>query len=214
VRPSPQGAFVSLPGGVGELAETLAAALKPGSIELSAPVTDSSPIGQLRGRDSCRVVHAKTVILAVPAYAAARLLQGFDTTLAGLCDGVPYASTATIAFGYRRDQIRSCHAWYRLRRSQGRAIAADGCDLGHFEMARTRPRCSRPAAGVHGRRTGTPTRSTSPTTRWCGASEEALREVMGIEGQPIFARPLPKDAPKPASTKSGTSNESLQSTNA
>ncbi|MEE9250248.1 MAG: protoporphyrinogen oxidase, partial [Alphaproteobacteria bacterium] len=51
-------------------------------------------------------VRARAVILSVPAYAAAGLLRGVDTTLAALCDAVPYASTATVAIGYRRDQIR------------------------------------------------------------------------------------------------------------
>jgi len=39
VKPSAQGAFVSLPGGVGELVETLAATLPSGTMTLSAPVT-------------------------------------------------------------------------------------------------------------------------------------------------------------------------------
>ena len=52
--------------------------------------------------DGCE---ARAVILAVPAYVAASLLRAFDTTLAALCDAVPYASTATVAFGYRRDQV-------------------------------------------------------------------------------------------------------------
>src|SRR5205807_9916824 len=50
-------------------------------------------------------VHANAIVVAVPAYAADGLLRGVDTTLAGLCGDVPYASTATVAFGYRRDQI-------------------------------------------------------------------------------------------------------------
>jgi len=45
------------------------------------------------------------VILAVPAYVAGALLGHFDTTLAAFCDAVPYASTATVVFGYRRDQV-------------------------------------------------------------------------------------------------------------
>ena len=51
------------------------------------------------------VVHARSVILCVPAFAAAHLLRGLDTTLAGLCDAIPYASTATVAFGFTRDQV-------------------------------------------------------------------------------------------------------------
>src|SRR5262249_55600500 len=36
---------------------------------------------------------------------AAGLVRSTDAQLAGLCDAMPYASTATVAFGYRREQI-------------------------------------------------------------------------------------------------------------
>jgi oxygen-dependent protoporphyrinogen oxidase len=45
------------------------------------------------------------VLLCVPAYAAAGLLRALDTSLAAACDSIPYASTATVALGYRRDQV-------------------------------------------------------------------------------------------------------------
>ena len=105
VKSSPQGAFVSLPGGVFELIEALTAALTPGTVVFNARATDlrrdhgftiDTSAGQLQGR---------ALLLAVPAYVAGGLLRSFDTTLAGLCERVPYASTATVAFGYRRDQV-------------------------------------------------------------------------------------------------------------
>jgi protoporphyrinogen/coproporphyrinogen III oxidase len=40
IKPSSQGAFVSLPGGVAELVDALAGALQPGTVTLSARVTD------------------------------------------------------------------------------------------------------------------------------------------------------------------------------
>jgi oxygen-dependent protoporphyrinogen oxidase len=104
--PSPRGAFVSLPGGTGELIDALSRALAPGTITLSARVVDLRRATDYAVESPAGVVHARSVILCVPAYAAANLLRGFDTTLASLCDGVPYASTATVAVGYRQDQIR------------------------------------------------------------------------------------------------------------
>ena len=41
----------------------------------------------------------------MPAYAAGALLRGIDTSLASLCEATPYASTATVAFGFRREQV-------------------------------------------------------------------------------------------------------------
>jgi oxygen-dependent protoporphyrinogen oxidase len=125
VRPSPHGAFVSLRDGLGGLIDALVAALSVETLTLHARVTDvhrastapargAGPARQPRGafrapgyvvQSSAGTFEARAVVLAVPAYAAATLLRGFDTTLAALCDAIPYASTATIALGYRRDQI-------------------------------------------------------------------------------------------------------------
>jgi len=104
-QPSPTGAFVSLPGGTGELVESLAARLAPQTIAINTRVAELHRAGALRVESSAGSFSARAVILAVPAYAAGLLLRGVDTTLAGLCDAVPYASTATVALGYRRDQV-------------------------------------------------------------------------------------------------------------
>jgi oxygen-dependent protoporphyrinogen oxidase len=105
IKPSPQGAFVSLPGGTGELIEALVQALTPGTVVTGARVTDVKRATTYTVESAAGSLEARTVILAVPAYAAGALLRGFDTVLATLCDAIPYASTATVAFGYRRDQV-------------------------------------------------------------------------------------------------------------
>jgi len=105
MRPSPQGAFVSLPGGVGELVDALTTALAPGTIATSTRVTDLQHAGTFVLDTTAGHVRAKSVIVAVPAYAAGGILRGINTRLAALCEEVPYASTATVAFGFRRDQI-------------------------------------------------------------------------------------------------------------
>src|SRR5688572_30353904 len=102
---SPQGAFVSLPGGTGELVEALAAALTPGSVRLGVRVTEIHRAGDYTVEWAGRSLRCRTVLLCVPAYAAAGLLRAFDTSLAAACDTIPYASTATVAFGYRADQV-------------------------------------------------------------------------------------------------------------
>jgi oxygen-dependent protoporphyrinogen oxidase len=101
-----QGAFVSFPGGVQELVEGLLARLPPGIVTCSARVTDLRRTSEYQLETAAGLISARSVILAVPAYVAGALLHGFDTSLAALCEATPYASTATVAFGYRRDQIR------------------------------------------------------------------------------------------------------------
>src|SRR5207247_3597997 len=84
---SPTGAFVSLPGGIGELVDALAAALPIALTSVSTRVTDLRHAREFAVESESETVHARSVILAVPAYVAAALLRGIDTTLAALCDG-------------------------------------------------------------------------------------------------------------------------------
>jgi oxygen-dependent protoporphyrinogen oxidase len=105
MTPSPQGAFVSLPGGVGELVASLHAALAPDTVILSSRVTELRRAATWVLESTSGTLAARAVILAVPAYAAGALLRSADTSLAALCESIPYASTATVAFGYRRDQV-------------------------------------------------------------------------------------------------------------
>jgi oxygen-dependent protoporphyrinogen oxidase len=105
MKPSPHGAFVSLPGGTGELVDALVARLDPGTVRLGSRVTDLRRAGTFVVETPYEPLHARAVIVAVPAYAAGGLLRSIDTTISGLCETIPYASTATVAFGYRRDQI-------------------------------------------------------------------------------------------------------------
>jgi protoporphyrinogen/coproporphyrinogen III oxidase len=104
-RPSPQGAFVSFPGGTAEIVESLLTALAPGTVRLSTRVTDIHRHAEYRLETGRETIQARAVILAVPAYVAGSLLRVFDTTIAAMAEGIPYASTATVALGYRREQV-------------------------------------------------------------------------------------------------------------
>lgn len=104
--PSPDGAFMSLPGGTGELASAVAAALPAGTIRLNAGIRSLWREGTFVLETTAgEVVHAKAVILAVPAYVAARLLHDVAPAASALAADVRYASTATVALGYRRSQV-------------------------------------------------------------------------------------------------------------
>ena len=103
--PSPMGAFVSFPGGVRELVDAVVSALVPGTL-----TTGVRALNVRRGHGfivetTSGPISAAALVVAVPAHAAGALLRDLDATLDGLCEGVPYASTATVAFGYRREQI-------------------------------------------------------------------------------------------------------------
>ena len=104
-RPSPQGAFVSFPGGTGELVDALVQALAAGTVRTSTRVLELHRHANYRAETPDGPIEARAIILAVPAYVAGLLLRVFDTTIAALSEAIPYASTATVALGYERGQI-------------------------------------------------------------------------------------------------------------
>lgn len=187
VKPSEQGAFVSLPGGIGELVDALAGALTPGTIRLGARVTELRRTETYTVESTAGTIEARSVILAVPAYVAGGLLRSFDTTLAGLCDGIPYASTATVAFGYRRDQIQ-----HPLRGSGFVVPRVEHSPL----LAATWVTSKWPGRAPDGHALvraflgggRDPHRLERTDEALIAAAREALEETLDIEGEPIFSR--------------------------
>ena len=187
VKPSEQGAFVSLPGGIGELVDALAGALTPGTIRLGARVTELRRAETYTVESTAGTIEARSVILAVPAYVAGGLLRSFDTTLAGLCDRIPYASTATVAFGYRRDQIQ-----HPLRGSGFVVPRVEHSPL----LAATWVTSKWPGRAPDGHALvraflgggRDPHRLERTDEALIAAAREALEETLDIEGEPIFSR--------------------------
>jgi oxygen-dependent protoporphyrinogen oxidase len=104
---SPQGAFLSLPGGIGELVTALVAQLPPNTIRYGARVRHINGTGPFTiTLDAGETLHASRVIVASPAWAAAEMLAGVDATLASLCAEINYTSSAIAVFGLRADQVR------------------------------------------------------------------------------------------------------------
>jgi oxygen-dependent protoporphyrinogen oxidase len=181
------GAFVSLAGGIRELVDTLAAAIPAGTVRLSERVTELRRAGGFTIESSGGTVRTRAVILSVPAYVAAGLLLGIDTALAALCDAVPYASTATVAFGYQRAQIRhplngTGFVVPRTERSPLLAAtwvtskwpgrAPDGCVLLRGFLGGGRD----------------PHRLERADDELVTLARQALSDTLGIEGEPVFSR--------------------------
>jgi oxygen-dependent protoporphyrinogen oxidase len=100
------GAFVSLPGGIAELPEALTAALGTDAIRYHTRVTQISGASPYKlTLDTDASIYARSVIATVPAWAASPMLASVDPFLSRLLSEIPYASSATVAFGLRRDQI-------------------------------------------------------------------------------------------------------------
>ena len=104
---SKDGAFRSLPGGLGEMVSALERALPAGAVRLNQPAVRVLP-----SRDGARVVlasgetvEAAAAVVATPAYVTAQLLQETDARLSALCSEIRYASTATIALAFSRAAV-------------------------------------------------------------------------------------------------------------
>jgi oxygen-dependent protoporphyrinogen oxidase len=100
------GVFRSLTGGLSDLIDALVRALPAESIRFRTPATAVSYNGSgYRVATDAATLSAESVVLASPAFATARIVRSFNATLAGLCDEVAYASTATIALAFPRTAV-------------------------------------------------------------------------------------------------------------
>jgi len=103
---SSNGAFMSLPGGLEEIVDALVRALPADSISLNAGVAAVDRDSEFRvALDSGERLNARSVVVCTPAFAAATLVDRLDPNLASLCAQVLYASSATVTFGYRREDV-------------------------------------------------------------------------------------------------------------
>jgi oxygen-dependent protoporphyrinogen oxidase len=103
----PPAAFYSLRGGLRELVDALVARLDPASVRTRAVVrslsrgSDGYSIG-LEGGES---VTAGGVIVAAPGPRIAPVLEGLVPDVARTLAAVPFASSATVLLGYRREDV-------------------------------------------------------------------------------------------------------------
>ena len=103
---SPDGPFRSLPGGLEELTTSLINNLSKNSLHCGTEVVrlwGQGPFNLVL--DTGQRVSANQVVLSVPAYIAAKLVDSIDTDLNELCHSIPYTSTSTIVLGYPRSAI-------------------------------------------------------------------------------------------------------------
>jgi oxygen-dependent protoporphyrinogen oxidase len=99
--------FYTLRGGLGEMVDAILRQLPPGRFRTRCPVRR---VVREDGRyqltlDDGGVVRARDLVLAVPPPVASRLLAGLDLELAAWLLEIPCAGTATVALGFRREDV-------------------------------------------------------------------------------------------------------------
>jgi oxygen-dependent protoporphyrinogen oxidase len=103
---NPDGAFKSLPGGLSELVRALVKVLPADSVQLNTTITRVGGAGPyfVEREDGARL-DARAIVLAAPAFVTSALTREFDAELSRACGEIPYASAATVALAFRREQI-------------------------------------------------------------------------------------------------------------
>ena len=102
------GAFVALRGGMSRLVEALLARLPKESVRTGARVATIAKDGTGRlavSLEGGERIHAAAVLLACPAFDAARLVRPLDKALGEKLDELPYASCATVSLVYARSAV-------------------------------------------------------------------------------------------------------------
>jgi oxygen-dependent protoporphyrinogen oxidase len=180
--------FVSLREGLSQLVDALAGALSDARVLLGAEV---KVIGRSEG--GYRVVTPRgvasydDVVLAVPAWSAARLVSGDFPAVSRALGSVRYVSSATVFLAYRRadlgDRLRGYG--FLVPTCEGRRINGATWITNKFEGRA-------PADGflvrcfVGGDRTGEVLEADDETlVRVC---REELHEIAGIAAEPLFTR--------------------------
>jgi oxygen-dependent protoporphyrinogen oxidase len=101
--------FVTLAGGMQEFVDAITARLPEGSLKVNAPIAGLA-LDRDNGSWTLTTDHndrfeAAAVILATPAFQAARILASVDPAAATELEKIPYASTATVSLAYRDEDF-------------------------------------------------------------------------------------------------------------
>ncbi|MGH9458613.1 MAG: protoporphyrinogen oxidase [Thermoanaerobaculia bacterium] len=189
-KAKPKGAvFLSLRGGMDRLATTLAAKLDARSLLLGtrvATIAREETAWRLTLSNGSSVV-AERVIFATPAFVTASVVDAVDRELAELLRRIPYVSTASVALAYRRADVRHPLDGFGfvVPRIERRRITA--CTWVSTKLPERAPadgallRCFIGRAGEEEHLAG----SDDDLQR---LAREELRDLMGIDAEPLFAR--------------------------
>jgi oxygen-dependent protoporphyrinogen oxidase len=185
--------FTSLRGGMQQMVEALAAQLDPRRVRLNAAVNslelhDAGWLVRFPSDDGEHGESFDGVVLAVPAYAAAALLQAAAAELARELGEIAYSSSITIALGYEADSVRNATVQgfgFLVPRSERKQMLA--CTFVHHKFPyRTTEGRALLRCFIGGANAESALQLDDATIVRTVRTE--LREIIGLSAEPLFAR--------------------------
>jgi protoporphyrinogen/coproporphyrinogen III oxidase len=185
--------FAAPKNGMASLIQSLVSCLPPDSIHLNTPVTSIQrdnnrwqltlplPPGEGRGEGA----PFDALILAVPAHAAARLLEPCDPALATELAAIPYAGCAVVSFGFARNKIAhplDAFGFVVPQIERRRIIAASFASLKF--PSRAPDNCVLIRVFIGGAMQ--PELAELPDSNLRSLAQDELRELLHITGQPLL----------------------------
>lgn len=181
--------FVTFQNGMEELVTALASRLPPGSVMLKHRVD-----GIERRGGGWRVLgglgpalEADHVIVAAESYTASRLVRYVDPALATLLGEIPYASSATVTFGFRRAEVPHPLDGFGfvVPRTERRAVLA--CTFSSVKYPGRAPKGHALLRCFMGGALNERMLESDDPALVAGARDE-LRQALGITAEPVLTR--------------------------
>ncbi|HKI03887.1 MAG TPA: protoporphyrinogen oxidase [Thermoanaerobaculia bacterium] len=183
--PAPGGAMFSFRGGLEELPRRLAREIGDVRTGVTCRAVTRLADGGFRIETSAEPVEAERVVLAVPADAAARLLDEASSGASLLLGEIPYAAVAILALGWRREAVAHPLAGFGFLAPRKEGLRTLGCLFPSEIFPGRAPAGHVALAAFAGGRTD-PEIVGWDDERTVAAIVGELRGPLGLQGEPAF----------------------------
>ena len=191
-RQKPAGAapapiFTSLRRGLGSLADTLAERIGSERLRTGVAVESLSPEGagyRLQLQEG-RTLLAERVLLALPAWISAALLEGLDAELVAALSSIPYASSMTVNLAFAHSLDLPDGFGFLAPRAEGRRLMA--CTFVHRKFPHRAPAGASLLRVFYGGATDPGVIALSDQQA-VELSRQELQAILGVDQPPVYTQ--------------------------
>ena len=186
---APAAAFYSLQGGLQELVEALVARLPASCLRARASVSAlaSAPGGFSLSLNGGERWSAKAVIVAAPAPSAAPLVAPLEPEVARRLAAIPFASSATVLLGYRREQVQDPLHGYGMVIPKTEGLRTSACSFFSTKFPGRAPEGHVLLRGFLGGTRDPEVLALDDAAMVATVCRE-MEPVLGLRGQPVLSR--------------------------